>query len=239
MSDLAASLDADDPLAHLREHFQLPRGVVYLDGNSLGALPRAVTDAVKDVVEKQWGEDLISSWNTHDWIRLPTRVGERIAPLIGAAPGQVLCTDSISVNLFKLLATAMDLNTPRRVILAVDEDFPTDAYIAQGIAQLLGEARCELRRVPASDIASALNEDVALLMLTEVNYRSGERHDMQKFTEAAHAVGAMVLWDLAHSAGVIPMELDALDVDMAVGCGYKYFNGGPGAPAVLYVNERH
>lgn len=239
MSALSDALDADDPLATLRALFQLPRGVIYLDGNSLGALPLGVKDAVTDVVEKQWGEDLISSWNAHDWIRLPTIVGERIAPLIGAAPGQVLCTDSISVNLFKLLATALELNLPRRVILTVEEDFPTDTYIAQGLAELLGEARCEIRRVPASQLASALNEDVAVLMLTEVNYRSGERHDMQKLTEAAHAAGALVLWDLAHSAGVIPMELDALNVDMAVGCGYKYFNGGPGAPAFLYVNKRH
>ncbi|WOJ94447.1 kynureninase [Congregibacter variabilis] len=239
MSYIAASLDAEDPLARLRDHFQLPQGVIYLDGNSLGALPRSVSAAVKDLVERQWGEDLISSWNTHDWIRLPTSVGERIAPLIGAGPGQVLCADSISVNLFKLLATGLDLNGPRRVILTVEDDFPTDTYIAQGLAGLLGEAHCEIRRVPASELTSALNEDVAVLMLTEVNYRSGERHDMQELTEAAHAVGALVLWDLAHSAGVVPLELDALDVDMAVGCGYKYFNGGPGAPAFLYVNKRH
>lgn len=239
MIKLASSLDAADPLATLRDQFQLPQGLVYLDGNSLGALPRSVSAAVRDLVEKQWGEDLISSWNTHDWIRLPTIVGERIATLIGAGPGQVLCTDSISVNLFKLLATALDLSASRRVILVVEDDFPTDTYIAQGLSELLGEARCEIRRVPAGQLASALNEDVAVLMLTEVNYRSGERHDMQKLTEAAHAAGVLVLWDLAHSAGVVPLELDALDVDMAVGCGYKYFNGGPGAPAFLYVNKRH
>jgi kynureninase len=239
ISERARSWDAGDPLAGVRALFQLPPDIVYLDGNSLGALPKAVSRAVKDVVEQQWGTDLISSWNAHDWIRLPTIVGERIAPLIGAAPGQVLCVDSISVNLFKLLATALDLNTGRRVILAVDEDFPTDAYIAQGIAQMLGQARCELRRVPANKITEALNDEVAVLMLTEVNYRSGERHDMQRLTEAAHAAGALVLWDLAHSAGVMPIALDALNVDLAVGCGYKYFNGGPGAPAFLYVNQRH
>ncbi|WP_439108151.1 kynureninase [Congregibacter sp.] len=239
MSDHAANLDADDPLADLREEFLLPDGTVYLDGNSLGALPRAVPVAVNRVVEEQWGQDLISSWNSHEWIRLPTTVGEEIAALIGAAPGQVLCCDSISVNLFKLLATALEINADRRVILAADEDFPTDAYIAQGLAQLLGESRCELRRVAASDIESALSDEVAVLMLTEVNYRSGERHDMQKLTNAAHAVGALVLWDLAHSAGVMPIELDSLNVDLAVGCGYKYMNGGPGAPAFLYVNQRH
>jgi kynureninase len=239
MSALSSARDADDPLAALRAQFQLPGDLVYLDGNSLGALPLAVKEAVRDVVEQQWGEDLISSWNKHDWIRLPMIVGERIAALIGAAPGQVLCTDSISVNLFKLLATALDLNAPRRVILAVEEDFPTDTYIAQGLVELLGDARCELRRVPASEISAALNDEVAVLMLTEVSYRSGERHNMQRLTEAAHATGALVLWDLAHSAGVIPMELDVWGVDMAVGCGYKYLNGGPGAPAFLYVNKRH
>lgn len=239
MTDLAASLDANDSLAPLREQFQLPADTVYLDGNSLGALPRTVSTAVKHAVEKQWGEDLISSWNSHDWIRLPTRVGERIAALIGAASGQIICADSISVNLFKALASALALRTDRRVILAVDEDFPTDAYIAQGLSQLLGEQRCELRRVPANQIEAVLDDEVAVLMLTEVNYRSGERHNMQKLTAAAHACGALVLWDLAHSAGVIPLELDRLEVDFAVGCGYKYFNGGPGAPAFLYVNERH
>ena len=239
MSDVARSLDAKDPLAHARALFQLDDDLVYLDGNSLGALPKAVSLAVKHVVEQQWGSDLISSWNAHDWIRLPTIVGERIAPLIGAAPGQVLCADSISVNLFKLLATALDLNARRRVILAVGEDFPTDAYIAQGMAQMLGQTRCEIRRVPAQQISAALDDQVAVLMLTEVNYRSGERYDMRELTEAAHAVGALVLWDLAHSAGVMPIALDALNVDLAVGCGYKYFNGGPGAPAFLYVSQRH
>ncbi|WOJ95520.1 kynureninase [Congregibacter brevis] len=239
MSDSALARDKADSLADLKELFQLPAGVVYLDGNSLGALPRAVTAAVKDVVEHQWGDDLITSWNAHDWIRLPNLVGEKLAPLIGAAPGQVLCSDSISVNLFKLLATAIELNTGRRIILAVDEDFPTDAYIAQGLSQMLGEDRCELRRVAAQDVQAALSDDVAVLMLTEVNYRSGERHDMQALTDAAHAAGALVLWDLAHSAGVLPIELDRRGVDLAVGCGYKYFNGGPGAPAFLYVNKRH
>ncbi|WP_439101435.1 kynureninase [Congregibacter sp.] len=239
MSESTAQLDKEDPLASLREQFHLPENTVYLDGNSLGALPKGVSSAVADVVEKQWREDLISSWNKNDWIRLPNLVGEAIAPYLGAASGQVLCSDSISVNLFKLLATALALKAPRRVILALEEDFPTDAYIAQGIAQLLGEERCELRRVAPDQLEDALNDDVAVLMLTEVNYRSGERYDMAAITEAAHAAGALVLWDLAHSAGVIPIELDRLNVDFAVGCGYKYFNGGPGAPAFLYVNHRH
>ncbi|WP_040363212.1 kynureninase [Congregibacter litoralis] len=239
MSESTAQLDKEDPLAALRQQFHLPDDTVYLDGNSLGALPKGVSKAVADAVEKQWGEDLISSWNKNDWIRLPNLVGEAIAPFIGAASGQVLCCDSISVNLFKLLASALELQGERRVILALEEDFPTDAYIAQGIARLLGEARCELRRVAPDCLEDALDEDVAVLMLTEVNYRSGERYDMAVITRAAHAAGALVLWDLAHSAGVMPVELDRANVDFAVGCGYKYFNGGPGAPGFLYVNHRH
>ena len=232
-------LDAQDSLAHLRERFLLPADTVYLDGNSLGALPRAVPAAVDELIRRQWGEDLIASWNTHDWIRLPQRVGEAIAPLIGAAPGQVLCVDTISVNLFKLLAAALELRPGRPVILLAEGDFPTDGYVASGLARLLGEARCQLRRVPVEELADALDGDVAALLLTEVNYRSGERFDMQSLTAAAHEAGALALWDLAHSAGAMPVTLDASGADMAVGCGYKFFNGGPGAPGFVYVAERH
>jgi kynureninase len=234
-----AARDAADPLAALRERFALPEGKVYFDGNSLGALPRHVPQVIAGALAEQWGEDLISSWNRHDWIGLPERVGERIAPLVGAAAGQVLCCDSISVNLFKLLAAALALRPGRRVILTRDDDFPTDGYIAQGLASLLGDARCELRRVAAAGLEEALGEDVAVLLLTEVNYRSGERLPMAEVTDRAHSQGALVVWDLAHSAGALPVALDACDVDFAVGCGYKYFNGGPGAPAFLYVNRRH
>ncbi|MFT7286259.1 MAG: kynureninase [Halieaceae bacterium] len=239
MLEQALVRDKQDPLAALRSLFALPPNTVYLDGNSLGVLPKAVLPAVQDLLAVQWGRDLIASWNSHDWIGLPRRVGEQIAPLIGAGSGQVLCADSISVNVFKLLASALALRPERSVILAVERDFPTDAYMAQGLSTLLGTPRCELRTVAFGDLEEALCEDVAVLMLTQVNYRTGELYDMAALTRAAHAAGALVLWDLAHSAGVLPMELDALQVDMAVGCGYKYLNGGPGAPAFVYLNQRH
>ena len=235
----SAQLDAEDGLAHLRERFFLPADTVYLDGNSLGAMPRAVPAAVDELIRRQWGEDLIASWNTHDWIRLPQQVGEAIAPLIGATPGQVLCVDSISVNLFKLLAAALELRPGRRVILLAEGDFPTDGYVASGLARLLGEERCQLRRVRAEQLGDALDGDVAALLLTEVNYRSGEPFDMRRLTAAAHEAGALAVWDLAHSAGAMPVSLDASGADMAVGCGYKFFNGGPGAPGFVYVAEHH
>ena len=239
LQDHAARLDRDDPLRELRDAFALPAGKVYLDGNSLGALPHCARERVQDVVEQQWGSDLITSWNSHDWVNLPLRVGEKIAPLIGAGPGQVICCDSISVNLFKLLATALALRAPRRTVLTCAGDFPTDAYMGQGLQALLGAGRCEMRAVPAAELAEALDESVAVLMITEVDFRSGLRHDMRELTAAAHDCGALVIWDLAHSAGAIPVALDDCAVDMAVGCGYKFLNGGPGAPAFLYLAQRH
>jgi kynureninase len=240
-------LDSEDELAPLRNEFYLPGDKVYLDGNSLGALPLAVKERVLKVVEQEWGGDLISSWNKHDWIGMPTRVGEKIAGLIGAAPGQVICCDSVSVNLFKLLCSALELQRgepgemkPRRhVVLSQQDNFPTDLYAVEGVSSLLGSDRCSLRTVPAGELESALGEDVAVLLLTHVNFRDGRLHDMQALTRAAHEQGVLVLWDLCHSAGVIPLELDAWGVDMAVGCGYKYLNGGPGAPAFLYLARRH
>ena len=232
-------LDEQDPLAALRERFDLPKGKVYLDGNSLGALPKGVPGTVSNVLKHQWGHDLISSWNRHDWIDLPRRVGEKIARLTGAAPGQVVCADSISVNLFKLLATALALRPGRTVILSETGNFPTDLYVGEGLAGLLGPDRCTLRHVPGDSILSALDESVAVLMLTHVNFRDGRMHDMQQMTRGAKERGALVLWDRAHSAGAMPVELDACGADLAVGCGYKYLNGGPGAPAFLYVAERH
>ncbi len=230
---------AGDPLAHLREAFELPAGKIYLDGNSLGALPRRVRQRVEQVVAGEWGQDLIASWNSHGWIDLPVTTGEQVAPLLGAAPGQVICTDSISVNLFKLLSTALALRPGRRVILSEAGNFPTDLYMAEGLAGLLGPERCELRAVETGDLAGALGDEVAVLLLTQVDFRSGRLHDMAGLTAAAHRSGALVLWDLAHSAGVVPLELDAWQVDMAVGCGYKFLNGGPGAPAFLYLAARH
>ena len=237
LADIRA-LDRNDPLAHLRERFSLPDGVIYLDGNSLGALPRTVKARLDDVVTSQWGEGLIRSWNTHDWIDLPGRVGDRIAGLIGAYPGTVTVADSTSINLFKALSAAIHLGGERQVILGQRGDFPTDGYIATGLAGLLGRGH-RLRLVDPDEIASALDADVAVLMLTEVNYRTGARLDMPALTAAAHAAGALTVWDLCHSAGAFPVDLTAADADFAVGCGYKYLNGGPGAPAFVYAAPRH
>lgn len=238
-SDQLRRMDEQDSLAHLRSRFELPEDKVYLDGHSLGALPSGVSRRIERVVGQEWGDDLIASWNLHDWIGLPTRVGDRIGRLIGAAPGQVVCADSISINLFKLLAAALSMRQGRNVILSQKDNFPTDLYMAQGLAGLLGAGRCQLRTVPAKQLVESLEDDVAVLMLTQVNFRDGRLHDIERLTRRAHEKGILVLWDLAHSAGVVPLELDAWQVDMAVGCGYKYLNGGPGAPAFLYLAHRH
>jgi kynureninase len=232
------SLDLNDPLAGYRDRFSLPDGVIYLDGNSLGALPRGVKARMDQVVASQWGEGLIRSWNTHDWIDLPDRVGDRIAGLIGATEGTVTVADSTSINLFKALSAAVHLRRDRRIILSERSNFPTDAYIAAGLAELLGKGH-QLRLVEPHEIADALTSDVAVLMLTEVNYRTGARLDIAGLTAAAHAVGALTIWDLAHSAGAFPVDLTAANADFAVGCGYKYLNGGPGAPAFIYAAARH
>lgn len=232
------SLDRNDPLAPYRDRFSLPEGVIYLDGNSLGALPRGVRGRVEEVVATQWGEGLIRSWNTHDWIDLPSRVGDRIGALVGAAPGTVTVADSTSINLFKVLGAALRMRPGRRVILTEAGNFPTDAYVAAGIAELMGQGH-ELRLVEAGELASALGPDVAVLMVTEVNYRTGARLEMASLTAAAHAAGALAIWDLCHSAGAFPVDLTAANADFAVGCGYKYLNGGPGAPAFVYAALRH
>jgi len=237
--DAVIALDAADRLAHKRSEFSLPDNTIYLDGNSLGPLPKCVKPAIDELVTDQWGADLIHSWNRHQWIDLPSLVGEKIAPLIGAAPNQVIACDSISVNLFKLLAAALKLNTSRSIVLSQTDNFPTDLYIAQGLSDLLGEQHCQLKQVAGSDLIANLDESVAVLLLTEVNFRTGELHDMRVITELAHSKGVLVIWDLAHSAGALPIELDQCQVDFAVGCGYKYFNGGPGAPAFVYVSQRH
>jgi kynureninase len=231
-------LDRNDPLAPCRDRFSLPEGVIYLDGNSLGALPRGVKARMDEVVSSQWGEGLIRSWNTHDWIDLPGRVGDRIARLVGAGTGTVTVADSTSVNLFKALGAALRLRPGRRIIVSETGNFPTDAYVAAGIAELMGQGH-ELRLVAADEIAAALAADVAVLMVTEVNYRTGARLDMATLTAAAHEAGALTIWDLAHSAGALPVDLTAANADFAVGCGYKYLNGGPGAPAFIYAAPRH
>ncbi len=231
-------MDARDPLAFARERFVVPPGVVYLDGNSLGALPKTVSARLKDLVTREWGEDLIKSWNAHDWIGLPARLGKRIAPLIGASPDEVIVADSTSVNLFKLAAGALMLQSPRRVVLTETANFPTDLYVMQGLADLLG-GRCELRTVAREELPAALNKDVAAVVLTHSDFKTGWFHDMRALNAAAHEVGALTLWDLSHSAGAMELHLDRDEADLAIGCGYKYLNGGPGAPAYLYVARRH
>ncbi|MBA5778287.1 kynureninase [Stappia sp. F7233] len=233
-----AALDRDDPLRHKREAFDIPDGVIYLDGNSLGPLPKAVAPRIAEVVAKEWGKSLIRGWNDHDWIDLPARVGGKVARLIGAEPGTVVATDSTSVNLFKVLAAALQLRPDRRVILSDSGNFPTDLYMAQGLRDLLDRGH-ELRVVAPEDVEAAIDETVAVVMLTEVDYRTGRRHDMATLTAKAHSAGSLAIWDLAHSAGALPVDLQGAGADFAVGCGYKYLNGGPGAPAFLYVAPKH
>jgi kynureninase len=234
-SDLAA-LDQADPLAPFRSEFTLPDGVIYLDGNSLGPLPIATPGRLAEVIGQEWGQGLIRSWNDAGWISLSERVGDKIGRLLGAQAGTVIAADSTSVNVFKALGVALGLRPGRRVIVSEAGNFPTDLYIAEGLIALLGDQH-ELRVVEPGEILSALGPDVAVLMLTHVNYRTGTMHDMATITASAHAAGALTLWDLAHSAGAVPVDLAAAGADLAVGCGYKFLNGGPGAPAFLYVAE--
>ncbi|CAZ87949.1 Kynureninase [Thiomonas arsenitoxydans] len=234
------ALDAADPLAPLREQFTLPDGVIYLDGNSLGALPRATAARVQTVLTEEWGEGLIRSWNTAGWIDLPRRVGNKIARLVGAAPDELVVTDSTSINLYKVLSAALSIaraDAPqRRVIVSERENFPTDLYMAQSLAAQHG---MQLELVEQGQALGRLHDDVAVLLLTQVNYRSGALYDMAAVTAAAHAAGALTVWDLAHSAGAVPVDLNGAQADFAIGCGYKYLNGGPGAPAFVWVHARH
>ena len=234
--DEARARDAADPLRSFRNRFALPDGVIYLDGNSLGALPKATAAAVADLTTRQWGERLIRSWN-EGWIEAPLRIGDKIARLIGAAPGEVAVADSTSVNLFKLLTAALRANPERCVILSEAGNFPTDLHIAEGV--VAGLSGATMRVVPREQLTDALDENVAALLLTHVHYKTAERFDMATWTARAHEVGALTLWDLSHSAGAVPVDLNGANADLAVGCGYKYLNGGPGAPAYLFVAERH
>ena len=239
-----AAQDAADPLAALREQFELPPGVNYLDGNSLGVLPRATAARVHDVVTREWGQGLIRSWNSAGWIELPRRVGDKIGRLVGAAPGELVVADSTSVNLFKVLSAAARIaqadDAARRVIVSERSNFPTDLYIAESVAAQHGMTLelLDIDAIPAR-LAPGAGADVAVLMLTQVNYRSGRMADMAAVTALAHDAGALMLWDLAHSAGAVPVDLNGADADFAVGCGYKYLNGGPGAPAFCWAHPRH
>ena len=237
--DHARALDAADPLATMRARFTLPDGVIYLDGNSLGALPAATPAAIADATTRQWGERLIRSWN-EGWIDAPVRLGGKIAPLIGARADEVIVGDSTSASLFKALVAALReaarIDPARRVVLSEAGNFPTDLHVAEGAVACVPGA--SLRVVPRGEVEAALGPDVAVLMLTHVHYKTAARWDMAAVTAAAHRAGALMLWDLSHSAGAVAVDLDGAGADLAVGCTYKYLNGGPGAPAYLYVATR-
>jgi kynureninase len=234
--DDCAVMDARDPLAHARDRFVIPDGIIYLDGNSLGCLPKSVVPRLREAVENEWGRGLIRSWNNAGWYTAPQRVGAKIAMLIGVAADEVIVTDSTSVDLFKVLTAALRLRPNRKTILGIHGDFPTDAYIASGVASL---TETRFKRVTGDDLIGAIDEDTAVVLLTHTNYKTGVIYDMAAITAAAHANGALAVWDLSHSAGVMPLELGKLNADFAVGCGYKYLNGGPGAPAYIYAAKRH
>jgi kynureninase len=242
--DDCARRDAEDALAPLRDQFMLPDGVIYVDGNSLGALPRATAARVAAAVQQEWGDGLIRSWNDAGWITLPQRVGDRIGALVGAQPGECVAADSTSVNLYKVLSAASRIvraDAPaRRVIVSERQNFPTDLYIAEGLCRELGWS-LELLEPAAivERLSPGRGADVAILMLTQVNYRTGALHDMAATTALAHAAGALTVWDLAHSAGALPVDLNGADADFAIGCGYKFLNGGPGAPAFVWAHPRH
>jgi kynureninase len=223
--------------AATRALFDLPPGVIYLDGNSLGPLPRAAAARVADCVTQEWGQLLIRGWNQAGWMDMPARLGDRIGRLIGAAPGTVVLGDTLSVKVYQALAAALELRPGRRVILSDSGNFPSDLYMAEGLIRTL-DAGHVLRTPAPEDVAEAIGDDVAVLMLTEVDYRTGRKHDMAALTARAHAAGALVIWDLAHSAGALPVDLTGCDADFAVGCTYKYLNSGPGGPAFIYVAPR-
>jgi len=241
--DACLAMDARDPLAPLRDAFDLPDGVIYLDGNSLGARPRAALARAQEVVAREWGRDLIRSWNSAGWFEMPKRLGDRLAPIIGARGGEVVVTDTTSLNLFKALAAALAIQQQRaperKVIVTERANFPTDIYMADGLARWLDRGY-SIRLVDSpEELESAVDADCAVLMLTHVNYRTGWQHDMAALSSHAHAQGALALWDLAHSAGAVPLDLNRDGADFAVGCTYKYLNGGPGAPAFIWVPEQH
>jgi kynureninase len=229
----ARAADAADPLRGYRDRFHLPEGLVYLDGNSLGPLPRAAGPRLQQVVAEEWGVELIRSWNSRDWIGAPQRVGAKIAPLIGAKPHEVIVTDSTSVNLFKLLVAAARLSS-RRTLLSESGNFHTDLYMASGVADLLDMT---LAIAPRAGVEARIGADTGLLLLTHVHYKTAERYDVARITARAKEAGAMTVWDLSHSVGAVPLHLNDAGAELAVGCGYKYLNGGPGAPAFLYVAE--
>lgn len=228
----ARALDAADALAPFRRRFALPDDIIYLDGNSLGALPFGTSATLSDVIGHQWGHSLIRSWNDHDWIGAPARIGDKIAQLIGAGPGEVIVADSTSINAFKLLVALIQMNPERTKIVTEEGNFPTDLHIAEGVADMFGKRLVTAR---AHEIRDAICADTAAVLLCHVHYRTSCRHDITSITAHAHAVGTRIIWDLSHSVGAIPLNLHAEGAELAIGCGYKFLNGGPGAPAFLYV----
>jgi kynureninase len=230
------ALDAADALAPLRDEFVLNQGELYLDGNSLGPLSHHSAFRVKDVLDDEWAKGLVRSWNDAGWMAMPTRLGDRIAPLIGAQPGEVLVADTLTILLAKLIGGALALRPDRHVVITDAANFHSDLYIVEAMAQRAGRP-IEVKAIDRETLESELNEDVALVLLTHVDFRTGEALDMKDITTKVHDVGALMLWDLAHSAGAVPLDLTGCEVDFAAGCGYKYLNGGPGAPAFLYVRE--
>ena len=233
--DEARAFDEADPLGPFRDRFVLPEGVIYLDGNSLGPLPRLTVPALSDMIERQWGERLIRSWN-EGWIDSPQRIGGKIARLIGAKAEEVIVVDSTSANLFKLIVAALRLNPGRKTVVSELGNFPTDLHIAEGAVSCVPGAA--LKALPREDIYNAIRDDTALLLLTHVHYKTAQRYDMAAWTARAHEAGALVLWDLSHSVGAVSVDLNGAGADLAVGCGYKYLNGGPGAPAFIHVHTK-
>jgi kynureninase len=232
------ALDASDPLRSFRDEFQLREGLVYVDGNSLGALPRRTAARVADAISREWGEGLITSWLGADWVNAPRRIGDKIGALLGALPGEVIAADSTSINVFKALTAACSLRPERQVILSETTNFPTDIYMMQGI-EAFSDGRLRALAVEPEAVLDRLGDDVAVLLLTQVHYKSGRIRDMAEVTRRAHAAGALVVWDLSHSAGAIEVDLNGAEADFAVGCGYKFLNGGPGAPAFIFAGTRH
>jgi len=236
-SDLE-QLDQADPLASFRDEFFLPEGIIYLNGNSLGAMPLKAAERARQVVEKEWAEGLIGSMNSAGWYELPQSLGRKIAPLVGAKPNEVVLTDSTGIDLYKIVAAALQLRPERRVIVMEGSNFPTNNYMIQGLVEQLGDGYT-IRFAEADEIMDAIDKDVACSCITHVHYKTGNILDMAAITEHAHAVGAVAVWDLCHSAGAIPVDLNGCNVDFAVACTYKYINGGPGSPPLLFAAERH
>jgi kynureninase len=221
-----------------KSQFHLPDGMIYLDGNSLGPLPRSARNSVAQMITDEWGEMLITGWNRAGWMAQPTEIGNRIARLIGAEAGHVVMGDTLSIKVYQALASALKMRPDRRVIVSDSGNFPSDLYMAQGLIDTLGQGY-ELRVVAPEDVSAAITSDVAVTLITEVDYRTGRRHNMREITQVAHEHGTLTIWDLAHSAGAVDTDLSGCNADFAVGCTYKYLNGGPGAPAFIYVAPRH